>query len=162
MAVEGFNWEESNRLIVFSSASLIHKVALDPVPFGPMLPCSHDPMLGAASVGIIFHFDSQGKPNREIASEEGDPNDKATYLTLPTLVSYSLAGNYQTKESETLVPSNLSPILYNSSRYLLLTLLPLLKKYVSLMMKQTLERDLQNGHSAALEQEHLEISGSEK
>ena len=30
------------------------------------------------------------------------------------------------------------------------------------MMKQTLERDLQNGHSAALKQEHLEKFGSEQ
>ena len=29
-------------------------------------------------------------------------------------------------------------------------------------MKQTMERDLQNGHSAALEQGHLETSGSEQ
>ena len=30
------------------------------------------------------------------------------------------------------------------------------------MMKQTMERDPQNGHSAALEQGHLEISGAEQ
>ena len=60
-----------------------------------------------------------------------------------------------------MAPSNLSHFL-NSSRYLLLTLMPILKNVVSSMMKQKLDRDLQNVHSAALTQEHLETSGSEQ